>query len=533
MADFDARFVYNMMAKANYTGIATYLRNFKFNDPNLQLQVNQQIKELERYGGIVSAMMNKARPEDREKLSFYFQNMAGSFDESNSYAKGFTNTVNNIGNQGSNRAAYIDYSFDSADSYNRFIDATRLNFQDVNPGDNKTGKYMQNGNYVLRIYKDEFSDGNFFNTLTKGIQKIATEDIIKERNPFDPSGLGYTEKRIKVPHVKSTSYTDDGAVITQRDGLFHNQEKAGDYVKQAAELFNKITNEGLSNAEFVSELMIKPYMTQQEKQIQDGILNGQIDKTLGEYGLKLIKDRNERLLKGANLDNYEVYATEINTDVPTMHAINDTGEKQYYTRLIRTALKAGRVSYTAGSAGGKVGAVITISAAMDKDKLGENAKGDIQLFVPGLLEQDARAVMDSDPDAAVTVKRAEHIAFGHAYNLLQGGRLENFQHDGSATYVDDVSSRILTGDEVNEMMTTQETLVSTADQISNIRATNGLSDEDTKQLAYDYATRLYAYFNNGITPETAQDDTSKTIARKSIEEFMNMILSRVIQYGLE
>ena len=529
--EFNAR-----IANNDYLGAANYLKRVRFSDKTTQDALDQQIAVLERYGGIANSILSREVDTDKKnQIAFALNrqsNNLGEIDRTtgeyvNPYANAFIKYINHLGNNNDKTATYIDIEFDNQESYNTFVDKSGLSFSNKTD-DNQLSPYIyaNNGNPVLRIQKQTLQDSNFFDNFIGG--------FIGSSEHYHSPGywMGQTQTAT-INHYNIKSYDAENNVINYWSGLGDDLQQAYNLTRTSAETYDNVMKTAYSNV-IPTELMGSGFMCNAQKQITEAAFAGRIEQSQANFMLKQIEDFYTNKLKSISLTGYDVYATDPSGNTANLLEVDNTDIKQTYTKWVRAAAKEGRLTATAGVSGGRVGTILTLSATVDKDNnLNDEAHGDIQLFVPGLLDKDARDLMDQDVDSKILVERAEHIAFGHAYNLLQGGRLENFQHDGSATYVDDVSSRILTGDEVNEMMTTQETLVSTADQISTIKATNGLSDEDTKKLAYDYATRLYAYFNNGVTPETAQDDTSKTIARKSIEEFMNMILSRVIQYGLE
>lgn len=509
MGAFDIKWFNKAIGRNDYTTAINYLKQYRFDDPNVQKQVNEQIRSLERYGSMASAVLNKADIADRDKIAFHLSRMGDP--SGTDYGKAYLNYINTMGNKGSSQAAYFEYRFDDPQAYNRFKAASNLDIKTLNPGEGASGYYTENGVPVVRIYRDQFASSEYFNNITKGLK--AAYDTWEDGS--------------QTPLFRTVSYDADGNKLVSKPGMFKEQSKGVDYIDEAEAAYNRLKKEGF-NTTYQTELISKGYMSQAEKTINERIFSGQLDKVKGEFGLNVINNYYKRLLYSADLANYDVYAVETNKEgeAGSMVQIDQETSRQY-NNLLRNALEENRVTYTAGAAGGRVGTVITISPKLDKDQLGENYKRGIQMFVPELLEEDARQVMDSDPDAAVTVKRAEHMAFNHPYDLFSGGSLTDFGQDGSATLISSAGTRPVSAEEVNQIMLQQETIRNTAYKLEDVKLEQGLNDEAVKALAQQYAINLYSYFNNGATLETATTPVEKSEIYNGVQELMELILSRL------
>lgn len=515
MAGIDLGWIGRRIQANDFNTVSNYLKQYTFNDPKVQQQVNEQIKKLQRYGGLINAAINAAGPQYREEASFYFQKLFGNIDPNNSYGKDFLGNINNIGNDDKKQAVFIDYTFDDDNSYKMFTDAFGENINTINNDTRQAGQFMKDGKHVVRVYKEQFNNGAFFGKITDALNQSKVENIV--RDPMNVIG-------VTVPGYTSTSYDADGNVIKSQSGLFNEQDKANRSAKSADELIKSIM-ERLDKDTIPAEITVKGYMCKEERDINNMVMSGQLTTEQGNYGLKVIKNYYDRLLNGMSLTGYDVYATEINGETKNFKPI-DSDLKSTYTSMIHAAIKENRVKYSAAAAGGRVGTKITINPKLDKDGNPlKNFHGELELFVPGLFQEDARDIMDQDPDAAVTVAHAEHMAFNHDYDLYNGGRLSNFTQDGGADYETKTSKVHLNNDQVVDMMRMNEYLRASIDNLENDKYTNNLNNEQVATLARDYATKIFYYFNSDYidtTNEKALEQVNGTI-----DSFVETILNNV------
>lgn len=508
------------IADNDYIGAASFLKGLKFSDKTKQEAINQQIATLERYGGIASSILSKEVDLDRKALLAFslnrHSNNFGGIDPStgryiNPYANKFVDYLNNIGNKNDRTADYIDIEFDSQESYNTFVDKSGLSFSNqVEDGQLSPYLYTNNGSPTLRIHKQTLQDSNFFDNFVGGL--INTSEIY--HSPGYWMGQG---QPVTINHYGVKSYDSDNKLVNQWSGLGDDLQQAYNLTRSASENYDAVMKTAYSNV-IPTELMGSGYMCNAQKQITEAVFAGRLSETQGNFMLKQIEDFYNNKLKTISLTGYDVYATESNGDTANLLEVEDTTTKQKFTKWMRAAAKEGRLTAVAGVSGGRVGTILTISATVDKDNnLNDEAHGDIQLFVPGLLDKDARDLVDKDVDSKILVERAEHIAFGHEYNLVQGGRLINFAGDGSAIYKDDTGEVYKDPDQVTQMMLENEMLAGTVNELREQVDANNYDDNQATQLAEQYATKVYDYVY-GKTPTKEEGETEPSIKHDSIDE---------------
>lgn len=513
--EFNAR-----IANNDYLGAADYLKHMKFSDKTTQDALNKQIAILERYGGIANSILSKEVDIDKKnQIAFALNrhsNTLGGIDETtgryvNPYANQFVDYLNAVGNSNDKIAEYLDIEFDNPEAYNTFLDKSGLTFGNkVDNNQLSPYTYTNNGNPVIRLHKQSLQDGTFFDNFIGGLTDVKDRIQIPGNWLFQARTIGITPYHIK-------SYDSDNKMINQWDGLGNELQSAYQLTKQASETYDNTMNAAYQKV-IPTELMGSGFMCNAQKQITEAAFAGRIEQSQANFMLKQIDDFYTNKLKSISLTGYDVYATDPSGNTANLLEVENTDIKQTYTKWVRAAAKEGRLTATAGVSGGRVGTILTLSATVDKDnKLNDEAHGDIQLFVPGLLDKDARELMDQDVDSKILVERAEHIAFGHEYNLVQGGRLINFAGDGSAIYKDDTGEVYKDPDQVTQMMLENEMLAGTVNELREQVNANNYDDNQAAQLAEQYATKIYDYVY-GKTPTQEEGETEPSIKHDSIDE---------------
>lgn len=529
----------NQLAQKNdYLGMATVLKGIKVTDAEQQKQLNNQITQLERYGGIANKLLNSEPDYDkRDKLAFSLLMQGGSYGEKNPetgewvnpYARQFTNLLNELGNgknpmDGSDFTAHgLKISFASEENYKEFLDKSGLNF---GPKDEHSQAFseVEDGRYSVNISKSLLGDMNFFKAFYKGLE--ATNNVKGEQgswvfpNKYIVTGM-------------DENWDKEGAVYTAEKSFWTSGDKFRqmlDLVEDVNNTYNETVASKYDNV-IPTGLQVSGYINDKQRQIINMVGTGRLEREMGNFMLKQIDDYYSNQLSGISLTGFsDVYATEINDKTKNLRQVTDSETLSSLTDMIRAAAKENRVSVRAATSGGRVGASITIAAKLDKDgKPVDNYGGAVELFIPGLFEKDARNVMDQDIDAKLLVEKSEHIAFNHSYFLEDGGHLTDFQGDGAAVYEDDVKRTALSPEQVDMLMRQNEMIKSAASQVKE-DITNGDATDDTAAVqARKYAKRVYSYINN--IPEDQIDDTKNNVSDNelglSIDRIVKLILNQI------
>lgn len=525
---------FNNKIKTNdYVGAANYLRSIKFNDKNRNDALLQQAAILERYGGIATAILDKEQNSDKKDLlSFNLSRLAGNFgaiDETtgrwkNRYANQYVDYITNLGNKDKRYAQYIDITFNDQDTYNKFVDTSGLQYGNKADDDQKSPyTRVEDGKTILRLNKQALLDGEFFDKFTSGLLAAKTQ------NMYATTSWGQVIHLADAGGFTVSSYDYENKPIDSWSDFDDNLRGAYDLSRTAKENYEATMNKYYDRV-IPSQLMASGFMCGAQKQITEAAFAGQLDSSQANFMLSQIDAYYNNLLSHESLTEYDVYATDPNSESMNLEEIDDPALKGEYTKIMRAAAKEGRLKVAAGTSGGRVGAVITISAKIDKDgNLGKGADADYQFFVPGLLDEDARNVIDEDVNAKILVEKSEHIAFGHQYDLSEGGRLINFQGDGSAIYQDDTGEVYKTPEEVDKLMLRNEMVKGGIQMLKNSIFEDNLTDKQVENLATEYATKIFDFTEEKEpTKEEGEKEASVKHTNEELISIQNLV-QRIIE----
>lgn len=534
----DKKIYDSFLINNDYIGLANYLSQFNPTDETKRKSLQQNINTLKRYGGIANAILEKQQnEEDKLAISFNMQRQYGIYDDKNNYTKQYLNAINSIGNKShwfkeDEIAEYFDYVFTNKTAYDKFIEDSGLNIQKYDAKHpTETSSFTINGQPAIRVYRKAFKDSNFFDALNKGLDKSIIIDYEASLGDFDNK---YAKNRPTIVYNFTTkSYDKNGKELNSVIGFDSNQRKAWQYANKSNEIYKKNIDKAYEKV-VPTKLMVSGFLCEAQRNLYTMAMNHQIDSSTYNMQSQIIKDYyNSELANISFTGQDEVYITDPSNDSQTLDLM-DENSKGTWTRILRTALKEGRVEYGAGSAGGRVGTVITISDKLDKDdnaSTGDYGKG-VQIFVPGLFDDDARELIDSDPDARIQVELAEHQAFGHNYDLIEGGTLSNFDGEGGATYIDDLGSYRLTPEQVQQQMKRNILIQGCIDEAKQVLNKNKITilDNNLQSASQDLLTKIKNYAINVYSIDSnaqTQEDLETEEAKQEIDNIYIFILKEL------
>lgn len=446
MAIFDENKYNEYLTNNDYSGLATYMRNFQPKDKTKRAEFNRQIEILKRQGAINNALINNEPNADyKAAMAFNIQRPHGKYDMSNPFTKRYINAINQIGNTKNEVADYFDYEFKSNDYYNKFIKNSGMKIGEYNPkSPTNIYHYNKDGKNIVRVHRASFRNPKMFDAINKGLNSITVSEAV-QNNPmlglFAGSQIGFNTK----------SYDANGKQLTNYIGFDKYQKEAANYANVSADIYKKRVKKAYDKVT-PAKLMVSGFMCDAQRQLQIAAMNNQIDNTSYNTQIKIINDFYKNRLANEDISSYdEVYLKDENTG--NLYITNEK-TKNDLTEAVRTAIDENRISVVAGASGGRTGTVISISANPDsKGNVADSKyKKSFKIFVPGLFDKDARNLINKNSDAKLMVEIADHQMYGHDYDLVEGGKLSKFDGNGGAIYVTDKGERPLDPKQVQDVM---------------------------------------------------------------------------------
>lgn len=521
-----------LVADGDYTGLANYIESML---PNVTDETQKQalinnINSLRNYGGIANKILQddfEDESEDKKLFLFNANRVAGFGGEigDNDYFKKYKNYKSNIGNvshwfKPNETAIAIGYQFDNENAYNSFIDKSGIV---VDKSLNVTKTYNE-GKPVLRVGKTAFQDEQFFENLTKTLSSMQVNNLYS----IGANTWGYNPT---IAAFNTIGYNEYGEKISSVNGLDSNQQRALALINSGSDVFNKHYNARYEKI-IPRTLNVMGYMCGAQRDLLQKVSNKEIGESEFNLYYKQLTDFYDNKLKSFSFTGYnEVYMTEPNSTSQTLDIMPEDAKGEW-TNYLRTAIAEKRVTYTAGFAGDRVGTVITIDRGT---KSGELSKADyaagVQFFVPGLFDKDARAVINADDNARLAVEIAEHQSFGHNYDLIDKGRLTNFDGDGSAIYEDDNSRIPLSPDQVHNIIKRNiliEGGIQAAKSMLRVNRNNvPINTEEIIRLVDIYSKNVFADLNDIKTSEELTQALEDHLAAAEVDNIFMIILNKL------
>lgn len=508
-------------SKNDYSSAAKFLESEAMakdnKTPAQRMTILKKSRELARWGNHVSAIINAARPEDREKLAYYFRLKSGvtsEKDADNPYLK----ALNSIGDKDDRKADYITYTFDDDNAYIKFKQSLGGDESTFSKERRESGFGMENGKHTYTVFKSDLIKNNVFNRINTALSNVPT------KNNYSASPFGNYSVGLPSMSFRSDSYDYKGNKITSNVGLDSAQIEASNYSKEFEDLYNNIIkNSALKTS---SELVSFSYKNNVHKQILDAVANNSMTQERAKFWL----DENDKAIEnlvmsmGLSSSNYDIYSTEPNGRTQNLFEVTNQ-DKLDLTEEIQKAFKEGRVTITSGAAGGRTGTILSI-VGKNKEKGGiDDNKPYRTVFIPGFLDDDAKDIMESDNDAAAYVKMSECQAYGSSYELRDGGILSNFQSDGSAILnMKGGISIPIRAERVSQLMKVNEALNFGILKIQDKLIEDNFNTEGIEDYVKMFAKNLYAAYNDGKLPEDYTSATKKAEAENVIKEYTDIIL---------
>lgn len=337
----------DLISKNDYLGAATYAKGFTSNDPIQRKNLEKGVGMLESEGRKYQAIINKAKPDQKDAVSFLYGLKTGSLDLRkgkdgqyiNKYVQEFKDTINNLGNTNSqyiainfspktiNRGFYgIDFLAKDVQrkesGFDRFKNISGLNEDSLQ----KMGVDVANNNdgTTTVYFRKDMPDADKFKLLSYA-RKVTFDDD-------ESKGIGY---------MIGGSEKVGGKVITGHEGndVHYSSPIVKNFDPEYYNIGNKKINRFVDNVERINkdfnfedkttdvQILDAPYIT--EKQ---AIAEAQGD----EKGAKAEVDGVLRQLTTINLQDYETYYRDNDNDEAALVKLDNVDKQNDLTAMLRT-----------------------------------------------------------------------------------------------------------------------------------------------------------------------------------------------------
>ena len=485
---FDENKFNQLISNRQYNDAADYAAQFHFNDPETQKAHENDIINLRRNGRVLGAIYGRVKdPTDLAKITFADNVFVdGGLEKSgnNDLNTAFENIKSKIGStvdeNGNviNEASTLEIIFEP--KTNKLLGIDWL--------------MPDNDNNIENFYKNS---GLNVNTLRdNGVQVINKDGRTILR--FDKSNPLANKILYKTPVVLNTAFGDlDRHILANKPTKIIGYNKKGEVTGETDDLreFDSFIKDAITTKEKYFEdfdLTYKDYSSSIGPMISDelsslkAMLNsGQIDDTQYNRQAKAIAPHIFSAINTLGSSNYEMYTNYLNEE-PTDETLVPVENKDRANLANLISSYAPKdIDVSAMVSNGKIGTLITLEGTGNETESDKNDGRRIQIFVPGLLQEEAQAKINRNTSTRAVQELNSMIDWGYSYKLRNGSEI-GVNNKGQFTKDKEVINKQSAIQEINKDMIMEESLANLKFQYMN-------SDGNiTDNLKYEEMAKLLA-----------------------------------------
>ena len=485
---FDENKFNQLISNRQYNDAADYAAQFHFNDPETQKAHENDIINLRRNGRVLGAIYGRVQdPTDLSKITFADNVFVdGGLERSgnNDLNTAFENIKSKIGStvdkNGNvvNEASTLEIIFEP--KKNKLLGIDWL--------------MPDNDNNIENFYKNS---GLNVNTLRDNGVEVINKDgrtILR----FDKSNPLANKILYKTPIVLNTTFGDlDRHILANKPTKIIGYNKKGEVTGETDDLreFDSFIKDAITTKEKYFEdfdLTYKDYSSSIGPMISDelsslkAMLNsGQIDDTQYNRQAKAIAPHIFSAINTLGSSNYEMYTNYLNEE-PTDETLVPVENKDRANLANLISSYAPKdIDVSAMVSNGKIGTLITLEGTGNETESDKNDGRRIQIFVPGLLQEEAQAKINRNTSTRAVQELNSMIDWGYSYKLRNGSEI-GVNNKGQFTKDKEVIDKQSAIQEINKDMIMEESLANLKFQYMN-------SDGNiTDNLKYEEMAKLLA-----------------------------------------
>lgn len=493
---FDENKFNQLISNRQYNDAADYAAQFHFNDPETQKAHENDIINLRRNGRVLGAIYGRVQdPTDLAKITFADNVFVdGGLERSGN---------NDLNTTFENIKSKIGSTVDENGNVVNEASTLEIIFEP------KTNKLLgidwlmpDNDNNIENFYKNS---GLNVNTLRdNGVQVINKDGRTILR--FDKSNPLANKILYKTPVVLNTTFGDlDRPILANKPTKIIGYNKKGEVTGETDDLreFDSFIKDAITTKEKYFEdfdLTYKDYSSSIGPMISDelsslkAMLNsGQIDDTQYNRQAKAIAPHIFSAINTLGSSNYEMYTNYLNEE-PTDETLVPVENKDRANLANLISSYAPKdIDVSAMVSNGKIGTLITLEGTGNETESDKNDGRRIQIFVPGLLQEEAQAKINRNTSTRAVQELNSMIDWGYSYKLRNGSEI-GVNNKGQFTKDKEVIDKQSAIQEINKDMIMEESLANLKFQYMNPdgNITDNLKYEEmAKLLAMNTVSDVY------------------------------------------
>ena len=504
---FDENKFNQLISNRQYNDAADYAAQFHFSDPETQKAHESDIINLRRSGRVLGAVYGRVKdPNDLAKITFADNVFVdGGLERSGN---------NEINTAFEDLKSKIGSAVDSDGNVTNEASTLEITFEP------KTNKLLgidwlmpDNNNNIENFYK---TSGLNVNTLRdNGVQVINKDGRTILR--FDKSNPLANKILYNTPTVLNGMAGDvDRAVLATKPTKVVGYNKKGEVTGETDDLreFRAFIKDARNTKEKYFkdfDLTYKDYSSTVGPMISDelsslkAMLNsGQINETQYNQQARAIAPHIFSAINTLGSGNYEMYTNNFNEE-PTDETLVpvENKDRSKLTDLISN-YDPKDIDVSAMVSNGKIGALITLEGTGNETASDKNDGRRIQIFVPGLLQEEAQAKINRNTSTRAIQELNSMIDWGYSYKLRDGSEI-GVNDRGQFTKNKEVINKQSAIQEINKDMIMEDALSNLKFQYMNAdgNITDNLKYEEmARLLSMNAAADIYGDVKLNVNPQT-------------------------------
>lgn len=506
----------DLISNRQYIDAADYAAQFHFDDPETQRAHENDIINLRRNGRVLGSIYSRIQnPADLAKVTFadnVFVDGGLERMEKNEYSQKLLQRLEEIKSTIGSTIKYDDYGKTEIDKEATDLSVTFYPAKQTLFGIDFLAE--DNTNTIDNFYA---ASGLTANDLVNANVEVLNKDdktILKfnKSNPLANKILYYTptnRARHKVGDIPTSvfggdraatiiGYDKDGNELGSGNGISALKYLIDDAMVAKNKYFKDIasTTKGYSST-------VGPMISDELINLRNALQNGDITETQYNQQAKALAPNIFSAIYTFGSGNYEMYSNYYNdndTDETLIPVQNKDRAK--LTNLINNYAPKD-IDVSAMISNGKVGALITLKGTGNEEKSSTNNGKRIEIFVPGLLQEEAQAKLNTDTSIRAIQEVNSMLDWGYDYKLRDGSVLHI---NSNGKYIKDNTDigkdRFI--QELNKDMIIEDAVSNLKFQYMNNKgAVDNLRYEQmARLLAMDAVQDIYKNINVIVNPNT-------------------------------
>ena len=489
-----------LIANRQYNDAADYAAMFHFSDPKTQKEHENDIINLRRNGRVLGAIYSRIDdPNALAQIEFYdkvFVNGGLEQLTGNEYADKFIEYKRRLGSTIQNgevkdEATRLSITFQPEKQYGIF----GIDWLAKDNEKNIDNFYAQSGLNEQQLknagVKVTHKDGKTTLDFDKS-NKLANQIIFNL--PTDTKRIGDAPLRTSGKNVSILGYNAKGESLVEKTHAgfisgfsvgygrsFEPMQILIDNAKASKESYFKKTD--LAEKDYSST--IGPAIDDNLEALRAARAAGEIDDTTFNRQFKILGSNVIAAIQSLGSSNYEMYTNYLNEE-PTDETLVpiENKDRANLANLI-SSYAPKDIDVSAMVSNGKIGTLITLEGTGNETESDKNDGRRIQIFVPGLLQEEAQAKINRNTSTRAVQELNSMIDWGYSYKLRNGSEI-GVNNKGQFTKDKEVIDKQSAIQEINKDMIMEESLANLKFQYMN-------SDGNiTDNLKYEEMAKLLA-----------------------------------------